>query len=939
MNRCPPLSDWEDLSRDSCEAGAAVRLRTHLAKCGDCRAVYEIVGREARLLGAVKAALRDACLAGASAAAPVGMRIGRFEVTGFLGAGGMATVYRATQDQPHRTVALKVMKQGCFSHAAARRFEQEVELLGRLQHPGIAQIYEAGVSQVGGQPLPFFAMELVDGERLTDYAASRRLGSRQRLELMVRIGDAVHHAHQKGIIHRDLKPSNILVADEGTEAREHEGSPLRRFVAMPKILDFGVARATDVDVQATTLRTDIGQLVGTIPYMSPEQAAGDPTELDVRSDVYSLGVVCYELLTGRLPYGFQGKSVPEAVRAIQEDDPTPLSSVNRFFRGDLETVVAKALEKDKSRRYPSASAFVADLRHYLNDEPISARPASATYQLAKFARRNRALVGGAAAVFAGLLLALIGTGYGLLRATAARNQAVESRRLAQARQAEAEAVVDLLQEMFGSANPHRVKGLDYTVRALLDDFAKGLGEQLKDQPEVEATIQAAIGNAYRGLGVREKTEQHLRAALELRRKTLGPEHAEVAASLFDYGWCLHDKPDYDGAKRMFRESLEMRRRLLGDEHKDVAASLDGLADVLTHQNEYAEAEPLAREALAMRRKLLGPDHEHVAQSFHTLGMLLRDKGDFVEAESCMREGLAIRKRLFGGEHPDIALGLHHLALLLHAKGDYDAAEPVFQDASSMSRKTFGENHHEVGKVSTHFGELLCDKGEYARAEPLLRQGVTMGLAVHGDVHTCVASQQNALGVMLRQTGEYDEAASLYRHILDVYLKLEGQESEMTNVVRVNLADVIIEQGKLEEAEQLAREALSQHRARHGDMHRNTSDALRVLGLALVLMGEPAAAEPLLQDGVRILRELPGTEPWRVAQAERALAQCLTALARFADAELLLTESYRLLHKTKGAEFFETQFALRRLVALYEALGKPDQVDEYRPLLTASPNER
>jgi len=285
--------------------------------------------------------------------------IGRYRILRLLGEGGMGIVYEAEQENPRRAVALKVIKPGFANAEMRRRFAQESSALGRLQHSGIAQIYEAGAADTGLGPLPYFAMELVHGRPLLEYAEAQRLNARERLELMLRIGEAVHHAHQRGIIHRDLKPGNILVEDSG----------------QPKILDFGVARATDSDAQVTR-QTDLGQVVGTLAYMSPEQALGDSRELDVRTDVYSLGVICYELLAGRLPYRI-GKSLQEAVLTIRDEDPMPLSSIGRMYRGDLDTIVAKALEKDKARRYGSAAEMAADIERYLADEPIAARPASA----------------------------------------------------------------------------------------------------------------------------------------------------------------------------------------------------------------------------------------------------------------------------------------------------------------------------------------------------------------------------------------------------------------------------------------------------------------------------------------------------------------------------------------------------------------------------------
>ncbi len=323
------------------------------------------------------------------APAEIPARIGHYSIRGVIGEGGMGVVYEARQEDPARSVALKVIRPGLVSRGLLRRFRHEAQVLGQLQHPGIAQIYEAGTADSGEGGVPFFAMELVHGRPLLEYAEAHALGTRARLELIARVCDALHHAHQKGVVHRDLKPANILVEELG----------------QPKVLDFGVARATDVDVQTISLQTDVGQLVGTVPYMSPEQASGDPALIDLRSDVYSLGVITFELLTGRLPYAVQGKMIHEAVRIIQDQEPSRLSSMNRALRGDVETIVGKALEKLPQRRYPSAADLAADIRRYLADQPIVARPASALYQFRKFARRNKALVAGVGVAFAALLVA------------------------------------------------------------------------------------------------------------------------------------------------------------------------------------------------------------------------------------------------------------------------------------------------------------------------------------------------------------------------------------------------------------------------------------------------------------------------------------------------------------------------------------------------------
>ena len=349
-------------------------------------------------------------------------QVGRYRILGLLGQGGMGTVYLAEQEHPRRQVALKVVQAGVASRAMLRRFRHETSILGQLAHPGIAHIHEAGVADMltaGGLAVrcPFFAMEYVRGEALGEYVEHHRPSVPQRLALIASICDAVHHAHQKSVVHRDLKPSNILVDARG----------------QPKILDFGIARVTDADVQTITMKTEVGQLVGTIPYMSPEQVTGVSANVDTQSDVYALGVIFYELLTGNLPHDVTDRSIPEAVRMIREDEPTRLGSIDTLFRGDLDTIVGKALEKDKQRRYQSASELAADIRNYLDNRPIAARPPTTFYQLKMFARRNRTLVGGVLATFVALLIGIIGIAVQAERVTRERDIARQAERLADKR--------------------------------------------------------------------------------------------------------------------------------------------------------------------------------------------------------------------------------------------------------------------------------------------------------------------------------------------------------------------------------------------------------------------------------------------------------------------------------------------------------------------------
>ncbi|MFH0979963.1 MAG: tetratricopeptide repeat protein [Planctomycetota bacterium] len=881
-------------------------------------------------------------------------QIGRYRILRKLGEGGMGTVYEAEQDRPRRIVALKVIKPGFTSRDSLRRFEHESQVLGRLQHPGIAQIYEAGThtpspplgegwGEGQAEPVPYFAMEFVRGRRLDEYARDRHFGTRERMALLAQVADAVQHAHQKGVIHRDLKPGNILVPDDG----------------QPKILDFGVARATDSDLQTSTLRTEIGQLIGTLPYMSPEQASGDPDQLDTRSDVYALGVVLYELLVGQLPYDLQRKTVLEALRVIREEEPARLSSVNKALRGDVETIVGKALEKDKDRRYASAGALAADIRRYLHDEPIAARPPSAMYQLGKFAKRNKALVGGVAATFLVLVAGLIVSTTLYLSADRARQRAVaaeqqQSRERERADEQATEARQQtLLAEAAQKEAEQRQKETqqvsDFQARMLseidVEAMGRGLIKHLREQvqaglerrsvgewpnrrkcteEEVEAGLKtfdeaARPGNptdvARRVMD--EYVLQRADAAIEREFKALPLVEATVRNAIGKTYWSLGL---YDAAEPHLRTALELRERELGREDPDVATSLNNLVLLLQDKGDYAAAEPLCRESLAMRRKLLGDEHRDVATSLNNLAALLYVKGDYAAAEPVYREALAMRRKLLGDEHPDVATSLNNLATLLYVKGDYAAAEPVYREALAMRRKLQDDEHPDMAKGLINLAGLLKAKGDYAAAEPLYREALAMLRKLLGDEHPNVAQSLGHLAGLLQAKGDYAAAEPLFREALAMRRKLLGDEHPDVATSLNSLAALLRDIGNYAAAEPLFREALAMRRKLQGDEHPDVANSLINLAALLRDIGNYAAADPLYRESLALFRKLLGDEHPTVATTLNNLAALLQDKGDYAAAEPLLREALEMRRKLLGDEHPNVAISLHNLGLLLRTKG-------------------
>jgi len=692
-----------------------------------------------------------------------------------VGRGGMGSVYAAYQRATGRRVAVKfLLSAATATEAARRRFEREVELAARLQHPNIVSVLDSGIHQ--GQY--YYVMEFVDGLPLDQAVSLGRCDAREALRLIAVVCDAVDYAHQRGVLHRDLKPSNILIDADGR----------------PHLLDFGLAKAFDPDSNGgleVTL-SEPGQLLGTLGYMAPEQSRGRFEQMSVRSDVYSIGAIAYELITGHLPCSTEG-ALADVLARIANQDPRRPSAVRRGIGAAVNAILLKALEKRPDSRYATAGELASDIRRYLADRSIVARQAGVLTRVVRWVRRNRrvAMVGGAA-----LLTIVILTAASFARIAGERDRAQRESR-------KARRINTFLLDLFGSVDPFTGKGPEVTVRELLDQAARRASSELAGEPDVQASLQQTLAGCYFSLGLREQAEPLLRAALKTRRSVLGGEHPDVAETLVGLGLILDDKGEYAEAETSLREALRVRRKHLGEETAPIAEALNKLAQVLRHRGAYEEAERMFREVLRIRRTLRGAEND-----------------------------------------VDIAYTQYHLGLLRLDKEDYSGAGEILQQSIAGFQKHLGQEHPLCILATAAHAQVLGHTGQPTQAERVLR--------------STLADLENRLG------GSHPRVLT----------------------AKAALASLLLETGAWAEAEALAREVL---------------------------------------DGRRQI--LPEQHPF-VAEASVLLADCLIRLGRFQDAEPLATDAYRSLKLACGEDAPQTRAALRCIIRLYEAWGKPQLTEEW-----------
>jgi len=864
-------------------------------------------------------------------------QIGPYKILSKLGEGGFGIVYEAQQEQPiKRRVALKVIKPGMDSAKVVARFEAERQALALMTHTSIAKVLAGGITDRG---LPYFVMDLVKGQPITDFCANNKLSIDDRLKLLITVCQAVQHAHAKAVIHRDLKPSNILVG-HNTEDQ-----------ATPTVIDFGIAKALDDHLTDNAVHTAEGQLIGTPEYMSPEQAETSGLDIDTRTDVYSLGVVLYELLTGMRPFEsseIRGKTQADLQRFIKEVNPPKpsirlqsvltqaerpgtdspfnesrrreMAELPKQLRGELDWIVMKCLEKDRDRRYATPLALAEELEHYLNNEPVLARPASTTYRMSKLVKRNKSAV--AAAVFFAAILVVATTvsvrfsfiadaqRAQAVEALSDRDQALDAERLANAqaqqRAEELKVVADFQSQQLSDIDPElmgvrlraalveslppeqqqqlnqSIAKINFTTLALgsLEDnifnqSIAAIDEQFQTQPTVHAQLLQSIASTASELGLFDLATDPQQHATEIRREILGNTHPDTLDSISAQGNLFRQMGDFAGAQPLLAEALGAQRQSLGDTHPATLKSISSMSDLYLYQFNLPEAGPLLNEALEGMTKVLGPNHPNTLNTMSSMGGFMYMSGKLDEAEQYWRDGLAGSIQTFGQSHPDTWSFQSNLGILLKAQGKYDQAEPFFLEAIESVSAMYGENHLSTLSAKFGAGELYREQNKLDQARPYLEQALTGQRSVLGNEHPTTLSAINSIGLLLQAKGEFLGAEQHFKEALAGHRTLFGDDNTKTLIVMGNMARVLNELGRLDEAEPLANEAITRARAVLPEGHWNTANFLGYHAQILIKQGKFAQAEAELQEAHAVFETTFGPSHPRTTHAIKEFIKLYT----------------------------------------------------------------
>ena len=874
-------------------------------------------------------------------AGTTGATLGPYRLLDLLGEGGMGEVWVAEQIHPmRRLVALKLIKPGMDSRQMIARFEAERQALALMDHAAIATVLDGGTAEDGR---PYFAMEYVKGEPITTYCDRMRLGTEERLSLYLQVCEGVQHAHQKGIIHRDLKPSNVLVTvrDDG---------------AAPKIIDFGVAKAIGQPLVSGSLFTGLGVMIGTPEYMSPEQAESGGVDIDTRTDIYALGVLLYELLTGCLPFDRQElhqKGIIELTRLLREKDPlrpsiritqlgpasaevaacrrTDPNKLAGRLRGDLDWITMKALEKDRTRRYGSVSDLAADLRRHLNNQPVLASPPSTWYRVGKFVRRHRVGVSAAVTLIAMLVAFAATTGIQARRIALERDRANREAEIAKA-------VNDFLQNdllaQAGAsfqARPDTKPDPDLKVRTALDRAAAGIEGKFAVQPLVEASIRHTIGKTYDDLGLFPEAEKHMARALDLRRRVFGEEDASLVTGMSDLAAVYMKQAKYDEADRLLARSLQTARRTLGEQHPDTLTTVSMLGRLYVSQGKHSEAEALYLKLLEDRKRVLGEHHLDTLETMGALASLYWRQGRYAEAEPVRAKVVEFQRRVLGEEHPGTLTSMNNLALLYTYQGKYADAEALFNRVLEMMRRVLGEEHLETMIASGNLGLVYFRQGRHSDAEAILKKTLELKQRVLGETHPETLTSMNNLAVLYRAEGKYPQSESLYLQVVDRQRRVLGEQHPNMLLTMNGLGLLYELQGRNPQAEALYGKVLDVQRRVLGEEHPDTINTLSNLASVYVKEGRNAEAEPLLVKAEEVRRRVLGEQHPDTLRSMSSVGSIYVKVGKYDQAESVLRSALSIYQKA-----FPDSWERYNCESLLGAsLIGQKKYDEAEPVITSS----
>ena len=859
-----------------------------------------------------------------------GTVIGKYKLLEKIGEGGMAVVYMAEQKKLlQRKVALKIIKLGMDTKQVIARFEVERQALAMMNHPNISKVLDAGATETGR---PYFVMELVKGVSITEYCDENKISTQGRLDLFIHVCNAVQHAHQKGIIHRDIKPSNVMVT-------LHDDKPV------PKVIDFGIAKATSQRLTEKTLFTRYAQLIGTPEYMSPEQAEMSGLDIDTRTDIYSLGVLLYELLTGALPFdreSLRSAAFGEIQRVIREEEPptpskrlsslgekakqvaqsrnTDLTTLMKRLHKELEWIPLKAMSKDRTRRYRSVSELADDIRNYLDGNPLIAGPPSVTYRVRKFIQRNRMFVTAFTLVAVTILA-------GFVVSTLMFFHAEDSRQEAERQANITKAVNDFLnKDLLASVAPARAKGREVTVREVLDAASRKIGEKFKDEPLIEASIRETLGRTYRRLGGFKLAEPHLERAFSIRKEELGERHLETLYAMSNLAVFYNDQGRYEEAERLFSDALKNLRILKGDEDRSTISCTNNLATVYSKLGRHAEAEALYNRALEVSRRVLGAEHLETLAAMNNLASLYEKRGQHKRAEELFVKTLEITRKALGEEHPQTLSTMYNLAKLYQDQNLYTKAEQLYNKALEMSLRVLGEEHPDTVQCMHNLAVLFFKQDRYKSAEPLFVETLDIRRRTLGEEDPATLQSMNNLAELHRHQKQYEEAEKLFVGALEVGRRVLGEENSTTLQTMNGLAAVYNSLKRYREAEELYVKSLEVGRRLLGEEHCITLQSLNNLAGLYNSQKQYKEAEPLLEELLKIQGRVKGEEHLETVQTANDLGSLYYLQERYEQAQPLLVKTLEGLRRILGEEHPNTLMAMHNLAQLYNERKKYDEAE-------------